>query len=55
MGKMQQLTFIKKGLLEWHEVETPRLQGEKEALVRPLAVARCDLDTAILHGIAPME
>jgi threonine dehydrogenase-like Zn-dependent dehydrogenase len=55
MNTMQQLTFVRKDLLEWREVETPRLQGEKEALVRPLSVARCDLDTAILRGFAPIE
>ncbi len=54
MNTMQQLTFVNKNLLEWREVPTPVLQSEKEALVRPLAVARCDLDTAILHGVAPI-
>ncbi|KAB8315091.1 hypothetical protein SD81_034460 [Tolypothrix campylonemoides VB511288] len=47
---MQQLTFIRRGRLEWREVPEPQLSGPLEALVRPLAVARCDLDAAILFG-----
>lgn len=47
---MQQLTLIKRGTLEWRETETPRITGANQALVRPLAVARCDLDIAIATG-----
>lgn len=52
---MQQLTFIRKGRLEWREVPEPQLSGSLEALVRPLAVARCDLDAAILFGKVPLR
>lgn len=52
---MQQLTFIRKGRLEWREVPEPKLEGPQEALVRPLAVARCDLDAAILFGQFPLR
>lgn len=51
---MRQLTFIRPGQLEWWEVPEPTLQGPQEAIVRPVAVARCDLDTAILSGKAPV-
>lgn len=51
---MRQLTFIRPGLLEWWEVPEPTLQGPQEAIVRPIAVARCDLDAAILSGTAPV-
>jgi alcohol dehydrogenase len=49
---MRQLTFIKPGLLEWQDVPVPRLEADTDALVRPLAVARCDLDLYIANGVA---
>jgi threonine dehydrogenase-like Zn-dependent dehydrogenase len=52
---MQQLTFVEPGKLEWWDVDEPRLAGDREALVRPLAVATCDLDSAIVRGTAPFE
>jgi alcohol dehydrogenase len=51
---MRQLTFIEPGKVEYREVPTPRLEGPKQALVRPLAVSRCDLDLAIVRGKAPV-
>ncbi len=51
---MQQLTFIKPGLLEWHEAASPQLQSAMDAIVRPLSVARCDLDLAAIAGKAPL-
>lgn len=50
---MQQLTFIKPGNLEWHEVAFPKLEYATDAIVRPIAVARCDLDLYIATGIVP--
>ena len=50
---MRQLTFIKPGLLEWREVPEPQLQGSNEAIVRPIAVARCDIDLPIIRGQTP--
>lgn len=41
--------------LAWEEVPTPALTDERDALVRPLAVARCDLDPAIALGLYPMR
>ncbi len=46
---MQQLFLLGKGRLEWREVVAPRLEGPMEALVRPFAVAKCDLDDAMLR------
>jgi threonine dehydrogenase-like Zn-dependent dehydrogenase len=40
--------------LAWEEVETPQLMEPRDALVRPIAVARCDLDPAIALGLYPM-
>ncbi len=50
---MQQLSFIKPSTLEWHEVAFPKLAHATDAIVRPIAVARCDLDLYIATGIVP--
>jgi len=50
---MQQLTYTAPGRLEWREADEPRLQSDRAALVRPLAVATCDLDALILAGESP--
>src|SRR5437016_4686991 len=52
---MQQLTFLEAGKVEWRDVPAPELQGDGEAIVRPVTVATCDLDTALLHGRAPYK
>ncbi|HEV2980065.1 MAG TPA: alcohol dehydrogenase catalytic domain-containing protein [Solirubrobacteraceae bacterium] len=49
----QQLTFIKRGEVQWREAPLPALQNAGEVLVRPIAVATCDLDAAIVRGQAP--
>ena len=48
---MRQLTFIRPGVFEWHDVAPPALAADTDAIVRPLAVARCDLDLYIAVGI----
>jgi threonine dehydrogenase-like Zn-dependent dehydrogenase len=40
--------------VEWREVPDPALGGDGEAIVRPLAVAMCDLDSAFLGGLVPI-
>jgi threonine dehydrogenase-like Zn-dependent dehydrogenase len=52
---MRQLTCIGPNKLEWQEVPAPRLQGDGEALVRPLAVARCDIDRLLIAGAIPQR
>jgi alcohol dehydrogenase len=52
---MRQLHLVETGKLAWRESEAPRLRLPSEALVRPLAVARCDLDAGILRGEAPFR
>jgi threonine dehydrogenase-like Zn-dependent dehydrogenase len=50
---MQQLYYVKKHELEWREVPAPRLLQADDALVRPIAAARCDLDNAfLLHDMS---
>ena len=48
---MRQLTFLEPGRLEWHEVPPPRVEAATDAIVRPLVVARCDLDLYIALGV----
>lgn len=47
---MQQLYFIKKGKLEWREVARPEVTDQHQAIVRPFAVVKCDLDDAFLFN-----
>jgi alcohol dehydrogenase len=51
---MRELTFVAPGTVEWRETEAPVLDGPGQALVRPIAVATCDLDVMLLRGEAPM-
>jgi alcohol dehydrogenase len=51
---VRQLTFRGPGRLEWEEVAPPRLSGDGDALVRPITVATCDLDAAVMAGKAPL-
>src|SRR5436309_615445 len=39
--------------LAWHEVPEPERRHEREAIVRPLAVATCDLDQPMIFGQTP--
>jgi threonine dehydrogenase-like Zn-dependent dehydrogenase len=50
---MQQLNYVGPGQLEWREAPEPRLSSDMAALVRPVAVATCDLDALILTGESP--
>jgi threonine dehydrogenase-like Zn-dependent dehydrogenase len=52
---MQQLNFIEPGKLEWRDADEARLEGDGEALVRPGAVATCDLDLLLVRGLAPAQ
>ena len=45
---IRELTFIRKGRLEWREVPRPMLRTPTDALVRPLVASRCDGDCAFL-------
>ena len=50
---MRELNFLEKGKLEWREADDPKIEGDGEALVRPLAVATCDLDLLLVRGLLP--
>jgi threonine dehydrogenase-like Zn-dependent dehydrogenase len=50
---MRQLTLESPGDLQWRDAPEPDLEDDGQALVRPLAVATCDMDLAIAHGRTP--
>lgn len=50
---MRALTYAGPGELEWREAPDLELAGDTEALVRPIAVATCDLDDLIVAGGSP--
>jgi threonine dehydrogenase-like Zn-dependent dehydrogenase len=52
---MKQLTMIEPDRVEWLDVPEPVIEGAQQALVRPLAVALCDLDLAIIRGEYPLQ
>jgi len=51
---MRQLTFEAAGSYAWREVPEPRITAPEQALVRPLAVACCDLDVGVSQGWLPV-
>ena len=50
---MRQLTLTEDRQLDWKDVPEPALKGPGEAIVRPLAVALCDLDLPMIRGEVP--
>jgi threonine dehydrogenase-like Zn-dependent dehydrogenase len=51
---MQQLVFEEAGRYAWRKAADPELTDARQALVRPLMVACCDLDVAVAEGVLPM-
>ena len=52
---MRELTLVEPRRLEWGAVDEPRRQDDRDATVRPLAVATCDLDAMIITGGTPWQ
>ena len=52
---VRELVMIKPAELEWREAPEPDLEGADEAIVRPLAVASCDLDGPLVRGETPLQ
>ena len=50
---MRTLTYSGPHELQWRESPEPSLSSEQAALVRPVAVATCDLDALIISGSSP--
>lgn len=51
---MKQLMFEAAGEYAWRPAPDPEISTADQALVRPLAVACCDLDVAVAEGRLPM-
>lgn len=51
---MQHMLFIEAGTARWDEAPDPQIKGADQAIVRPVAVATCDLDIAALKGRYPL-
>lgn len=51
---MRHLVFDSPGTLAWREVAPPRMQSGLDAIVRPVVIGRCDLDTGFVRGLAPI-
>lgn len=51
---MQQLMFEDIGRYAWREAPNPTISTPEQALVRPIAVACCDLDVGVAQGVLPI-
>src|SRR5258705_4774659 len=51
---MQQLMFEAAGEYAWRDAPEPEMTAPEQAIVRPVAVACCDLDVAVAEGRLPM-
>jgi threonine dehydrogenase-like Zn-dependent dehydrogenase len=51
---MRQLVFEEAGRYSWRTAPDPKISADGQALVRPLAVACCDLDVGVCQGALPM-
>ena len=52
---MRTLVFLEAGRVEWQDAPDAAIETADDALVRPLAVAVCDLDVALLRGLIPFQ
>ena|SRR5215207_1108274 len=52
---MRRLELVERGGLEWRDAPALDGPGPGEARVRPVAVATCDLDAAMVRGITPFQ
>lgn len=52
---MQQLNYLSKRQLAWHEVEAPKLRADTSVLVRPTSVSTCDMDGVVIHGMLKLR
>jgi threonine dehydrogenase-like Zn-dependent dehydrogenase len=51
---MRQLMFEDTGRYAWRDAPDPSISAPEQAVVRPLAVACCDLDVGVSQGVLPM-
>jgi threonine dehydrogenase-like Zn-dependent dehydrogenase len=51
---VRQLMFEEAGRYAWQDAPEPTISAPEQALVRPVAVACCDLDVGVAQGVLPM-
>ncbi|MBL1076516.1 alcohol dehydrogenase catalytic domain-containing protein [Nocardia sp. 2] len=51
---MQRLMLDGPGALRWEQAPEPAIESNDQAVVRPIALATCDIDPAVLHGRFPL-
>lgn len=51
---MRRMVFVAPGRLEWEDAPSPVLETGVDAIVRPLVMGRCDLDSLYLAGKMPL-
>lgn len=51
---MKQLMFEEAGRYAWRDAAEPAISDSRQAIVRPVAVACCDLDVGVANGVLPM-
>ncbi|MCE9501117.1 MAG: alcohol dehydrogenase catalytic domain-containing protein, partial [Leptospira sp.] len=47
---MKQLEYISANRIDWKNVPEPEINGAGQAILKPVSIARCDLDLPIIHG-----
>lgn len=52
---MRALAYVGPGELSWWERPAPTLDRDTAAILRPLAIASCDIDSLIIAGRSPFE
>ena len=48
------MMFEEAGRYAWRDTPEPTVSGPEQAIVRPVAVACCDLDVGVAQGVLPM-
>lgn len=51
---MRELTYVDTRKVDWREVQDPKLESDKAAIVEPVAATTCDVDSVILAGRGPI-
>src|SRR5581483_686087 len=54
MVTMRQLLFEDADVYAWRDAPEPAITSPEQALVRPIAVACCDLDVGVSQGVLPV-
>src|SRR5688500_330975 len=52
---MRRMVLVGTSEVRWEDVDEPVLGDGGQAIVRPIAVATCDLDVGVLTGAFPLE